>query len=355
MPSRAFCLPARAAVLLLLVLAAACGPAEQVPVVATPGPAPAPSVAGPVTPALPVTVSGVSSGAYMAVQVQVALADRVRGVASLAGGPYHCAQGSVTRAVGPCTEGGDIDAAALVQFARQAAAAGQIADPAHLAGSRVWLFNSPADDVVAPEVGQALADFFAAFADPLDVVRVTDVDAAHGWPTVDRGQSCQDVGGSFINACDYDAAGALLNHLLGELNPPAAGEPAGSVLRLDLSAYFSEGSSVAGEGLVFVPQECAAEPAACRLHISFHGCRQSAELVGEEFVRSVGLNEWAAANRIVVIYPQVTQTMLNPQGCWDWWGYTGDDYDLASGKQVAGVAALISAFAGGKLLPAAAN
>ena len=153
----------------------------------------------------------------------------------------------------------------------------------------------------------------------------------------------------------YDAAGALLNHLLGELNPPAAGEPAGSVLRLDLSAYFSEGSSVAGEGLVFVPQECAAEPAACRLHISFHGCRQSAELVGEEFVRSVGLNEWAAANRIVVIYPQVTQTMLNPQGCWDWWGYTGDDYDLASGKQVAGVAALISAFAGGKLLPAAAN
>ena len=41
---------------------------------------------------------------------------------------------------------------------------------------------------------------------------------------------------------------------------------------------------------------------------------------------------------------------MNPQGCWDWWGYTGQDYDLAAGKQVAGVDALITSFAKGTLL-----
>ena len=48
------------------------------------------------------TVSGVSSGAYMAVQFQVAYSQLVRGAGIIAGGPYDCAEGSVWRALTRC-------------------------------------------------------------------------------------------------------------------------------------------------------------------------------------------------------------------------------------------------------------
>ena len=49
-----------------------------------------------------VTVSGISSGGYMAVQFQVAYSGIVRGAGVVAGGPYYCAEGSVRRALGNC-------------------------------------------------------------------------------------------------------------------------------------------------------------------------------------------------------------------------------------------------------------
>jgi predicted esterase len=41
------------------------------------------------------TVSGLSSGAYMAHQLHLAYSDRIAGAALLAGGPYHCAEGKL--------------------------------------------------------------------------------------------------------------------------------------------------------------------------------------------------------------------------------------------------------------------
>ena len=41
-----------------------------------------------------------------------------------------------------------------------------------------------------------------------------------------------------------------------------------------------------------------------------------------------GLNEWAEANQRVVLYPQATTSLANPQGCWDWWGFTESTWQL---------------------------
>ncbi len=37
--------------------------------------------------------------------------------------------------------------------------------------------------------------------------------------------------------------------------------------------------------------------------------------------------------------------MFNPNGCWDWWGYTNDDYANRKGPQIVGMAAIVEAFA----------
>ena len=199
--------------------------------------------------------------------------------------------------------------------------------------------------------GKALADFYRAFVSGEQVVLVDDVEAAHGWPTLDAGHACQEPGGDYINDCTFDAAGAILEHLYGGLNPRQPETSRDNLVEADLSAYFGSGSHVAKFGYLYVPDACRSDSGDCGLHIVFHGCVQGAEFVEDRFVTQAGFNEWAESNDLIIVYPQLEKSLFNPKGCWDWWGYTDGDYDLRSGKQVAGVAALIDSYASGTLLP----
>jgi hypothetical protein len=73
------------------------------------------------------SVSGLSSGAFMAVQFQVAYSAEVVGAGIVAGGPFYCSEGKLALAVGRCmaTTAGTPDPAQLVAFARTAAAQGR--------------------------------------------------------------------------------------------------------------------------------------------------------------------------------------------------------------------------------------
>ena len=103
-------------------------------------------------------------------------------------------------------------------------------------------------------------------------------------------------------------------------------------------------SSLRAAGYVYVPNTCRAQ--SCRLHVAFHGCRQGIEAVHDDFVRDAGYNGWAAAARIVVLYPQVAPSRANPNGCWDFWGYSGQDYRVQDGQQMLAVKAMIDRMLG---------
>jgi hypothetical protein len=67
-------------------------------------------------------------------------------------------------------------------------------------------------------------------------------------------------------------------------------------------------------------------------------------------VKESGLNERADTNDTIVLYPQATAppaSLTNPEGCWDWWGYTGADYALQSGPQMQALIAMIHHLSGG--------
>ena len=61
-----------------------------------------------------------------------------------------------------------------------------------------------------------------------------------------------------------------------------------------------------------------------------------ADRIGTRFVAEAGYNRWADGAGIVVLYPQARSSLmpLNPKACWDWWGYTGRDYDTRDGAQL---------------------
>ena len=290
-----------------------------------------------------VTVSGISAGGYAAVQAHVALSGTISGAAAVAGGPYHCAEGSIMHALGRCISGSALEAAPLVEATRSAAGAGTIDPVESLSNDRVWLFHGKADSVVDAAVTEALRDFYASFLPQQAIALVDDIPATHGWPTQDQGVACGEMGGDYINACDYDAAGEMLQHLYGPLSQPIEARESGLQI-LDQASVVPKGGKFADSGFAYVPQACVDKTGECRLHLAFHGCRQGSEFIEDRFARMSGLNEWAESNRIIVLYPQVSKSMMNPQGCWDWWGYTGADYDQRSGKQIAGIAALIEAW-----------
>ena len=149
----------------------------------------------------------------------------------------------------------------------------------------------------------------------------------------------------FVNDCNFDQAGAILKQIYGTLNPPAA--TVGALVEFDQAAYLAtpEGKGMAGTGWLYVPRSCA-ESARCRTHIAFHGCKQTAELVGDAYTVGTGFNRWAETNNIVMLYPQAHDSPGNPNGCWDWWGYTGQAYATKSGVQMAAVHRMLLALAG---------
>jgi poly(3-hydroxybutyrate) depolymerase len=296
------------------------------------------------------SVSGLSSGAYMAGQFHVAFSQTLIGVGIIAGGPYDCAEGQLGVALNRCmqTTGGRPDAAHLLARAEALARQGRIDPLSGLADDAVYVFSGTRDGTVTPPVvDQTVAFYRLAGVPEARIEYVHDVAAGHAILTEDRGNACGSTESPFINDCDYDQAGAILGHIYGSLNTPSR-EPGGRLIKFDQTEFLPEPTShgMAATGFAYVPPSCAAgEP--CRVHIAFPGCKQTTDLIGDAFETETGYNRWADSNHLIILYPQAHATAVNPNACWDWWGYDDPNYATRSGRQMAAVRAMLTRLAGG--------
>ena len=286
-----------------------------------------------------ITVSGLSSGAYMAVQLHVAFSAQVKGAALIAGGPLYCAQNNLATALTHCLGKADANPnlKAINTYVDELVQAQLLPDLTQLQEDKVWILHGSADTTVKPEVGKALVNQYQQWINPAHLRVVADKPFAHHFPTDNNtGTACDVSEPPFIASCNYDAAGELLQHLLGPIAPKVANST-GNMRELTQS---QAGSLMAKTGYAYVPQRCeAGEP--CRLHISFHGCKQHVAAVGNAYLTQTGLNEYADSNDLVILYPQAAASSFNPHGCWDWWGYTGDHYISKQAPQLQAVMLLV--------------
>ncbi|HSA82811.1 MAG TPA: hypothetical protein VLE23_18485, partial [Geminicoccaceae bacterium] len=223
------------------------------------------------------SVSGLSSGAYMAGQFHVAFSELLVGVGIVAGGPYDCAEGQLGVALNRCmqTTLGVPDPARLLENAQALAAEGRIDPLTGLDGDRVYVFSGTEDDTVTPAVVARAVAFYRDAGVPADAIRfVDDLPAGHAFVTESEGSACAVTGSPFINDCDYDQAGALLAQIYGPLAPPSA-TPAGALLDFDQTEFLPGATrhGLAATGFAYVPASCAGG-AVCRVHVAFHGCKQ---------------------------------------------------------------------------------
>lgn len=303
-----------------------------------------------------VTVSGLSSGGFMAVQFHLAHSALVRGIGVIAGGPFECAEATLERALKHCMrpqpDASPPDAHATQARVERRARNGLIDAPENLADDKVWAFSGASDSVVERPVVDALVAFYRLHLSSDAVRYVEHPRAGHAVLSPDADtQACDVTQSPFINFCDgFDAAGEMLAHLLGPLAPRVA--PAGRLIAFDQRPFSPTRpleASLSDTGYAYIPRACSSGE--CRIHVVFHGCLQSAAQVGTTFVERAGYNQWADNNRLVLLYPQIrprsglawgsTRWLQNPRGCWDWWGYTGAAYATKEAPQIEAVRAMI--------------
>lgn len=301
------------------------------------------------------TVSGISSGAYMTTQFSVAHSSIVKGVGIVAGGPYDCANGSVTTAVGACMEGSP-GAANSINLTNLRAAAGLIDPTGNLARQKVHLFRGYNDGVVHQGVMDAVYSYYSNYTSAYNIMYKNNTKAGHTLPTVSQGNACELTGSPYIGNCAYDWAGTMLQHLFGQLNPRNGGALSGQILEFSQTDFVAGNPWLVGMsnyGYAYVPASCSSG-AACKVHVSFHGCQQGAVSIGNAYYTKTGLNEYADTNNLIVLYPQAvatTVTPLNPNGCWDWWGYASTNYANKQGPQIAAVRAMLTRLSANYLAP----
>ena len=293
------------------------------------------------------TVSGASSGGYMAGQLHVAYSSRFKkGAAIISGGPFNCAEGSLISALTRCFGKSSIPVSELVAITNQWAKEGVIDATSNLAASKVYLFSAANDSVVNEATTTSLQTYYQNFLPATNIVHKKDIPSEHSFVTDNYGASCLTKAAPFINNCNFDLAGALLQHLYGALNLRKSEGLDGKLVEFDQSTFVT-GHGMGETGWVYVPKTCSAT-APCRVHVALHGCKQNTTDVGQEFVRNAGYNRWADTNNIVVLYPQTGKGATN--SCWDWWGYDDANYAKKSAPQMKAIIAMLAHLSGDQTL-----
>ena len=313
------------------------------------------------------SVSGVSSGADMAVMYTTAHSSSVAGLGVFAGNAYRCA---ITRQEGdglvacdtpqllslgtvlvgctlvdprqapcdpPCPPGYGLppnkcmgclasqeyiplqNVSVLANVARARARRGLIDAPEHLRGKPILLHLAQNDGCYEGDSVLHTAQFFEEFG-ARTVLLDRESFAGHHVP-VAHPRADGTAGDLISNASDIDGPRRLLEHIYGEVEPAVPMEES-RLFRFDQSEFDPDG--LAGldphGGLVYIPSACAScgEQASspCRIHVYLHGCDPlpsssdaSNVLSGQMFAEAAGnftLNEYAEANNIIALYPRLS-------------------------------------------------
>lgn len=306
-----------------------------------------------------ITVSGLSSGGFMANQLGYAHSSTFKGVGVFAGGPYMCAGHSNYTA---CMYNATIPASALstMQADLNNWSGTAIDAKSNVAAQKVYLFVGTSDATVGPNPMNAVqTQYLDNGVAAANLSYVQRSGTAHVLPTdfdASGNTSCGTSASPYIANCGYDGAKAVLTQLYGPLNARNDSPAAANYVEFDQTA-FSTNPGLATSGWAYIPANCAAGQS-CKLHVALHGCQQNYATIGDKFVRNTGFSRWADTNSIVVLFPQTrvdntarstaaSGLLPNPNGCWDWVGWYGSNFAQKAGTQVAAIKAMVDQVSGG--------
>jgi poly(3-hydroxybutyrate) depolymerase len=303
-----------------------------------------------------VSVGGFSAGADMAIQLGVAFASRVMGVAAFAGTPYDCYRpGGVTQ--NNCDGTNTPDVSSLEANIRRWS--GRENDPiSSLARQRLFVFAGRSDTVRAVSLVGQVTTLHGRFLPAAQIAFEGNVNAGHVFPTdFDSPNYYNCLAGGPLAAypfanCGFDGAGESLQWIYGALAPKNVGPAQGEILAFDQRQFIGKGRGMDEVGFVYVPATCNTGER-CRLHVFLHGCFGSYDQRGDAiYAKYSGHSRWADTNGIVLLFPQAFREPGYPNdACFDNGGRYDEQYDQKAGTQASAIMAMVakltSGFTGG--------
>ena len=306
------------------------------------------------------TVSGLSAGGFMANQLGIAYSSLFKGVGVFAAGPYMCAGHSNYTA---CMYNASITSTMLTTMQNDInswSASGVIDNKSNIAGQKIYMWVGSSDTTVGPNPMAGLKTQYTNNSVPaanLDYIQQSG--AAHTFPTdfdSTGNNSCGSAASPYISNCSYDGAKAVLTKFYGTLNARNNAPAAGNYIEFNQGEFVSN-PGMAANGWVYVPANCASG-SQCKVHVALHGCQQSTDKIGDKFVKNTGYSRWADTNSIIVLFPQTktdntsrqttaSSSLPNPNACWDWVGWYGNNFAQKTGTQMAAIKAMVDRVSSG--------
>ena len=307
-----------------------------------------------------ISVSGLSSGAFMANQLGYAYSSTFMGVGMFAGGPYMCAGHSNYTA---CMYNASISSAMLNTMQADINNwSGTSNDPkANVANQKIAMWVGSSDSTVGPNpMTGAKTQYTSNGVAAANLSWTQQSGAGHTFPTdfdSTGNNACGTTASPYISNCSFDGAKAVLSAFYGTLNARNNAPAAGNYLEFDQTAYSAGNPGMAATGWIYVPASCSSGTP-CKLHVALHGCMQSYSQIGDKFVKNTGYTRWADTNDIVVLFPQTkvdntshataaSGSLANPNACWDWIGWYGSNFAQKAGTQAAAIKAMVDRVASG--------
>lgn len=298
-----------------------------------------------------ITVSGLSSGGVMAINLGYAYSATFRGVGIFAATPYLC---QYHYQYASCQNKNVISQTMLdtMQTTINNWSGGAIDNKANVATQKVYLFTGTKDNTVGVNPMLAVQEQYADNGVP-SVNLIQAANTGHVFPTdfTSAGNNpCATSFTPYISNCSYDGAKAVLTQFYGALQP-RNNAPAAANYKEFNQREFTGNLGMADNGWVYVPASCAALTK-CKLHVAFHGCTQNYATIGDKFVKNTGYTRWADTNNMIVLFPQAradnnsyptvaSGMQSNPNACWDTVGFYGFNYAQKGGVQLSAIKAMV--------------
>jgi poly(3-hydroxybutyrate) depolymerase len=307
-----------------------------------------------------ITVSGLSSGGFMANQLGYAYSSTFSGVGVFAGGPYNCAAHNNYTA---CMYNATISSSQLstMQADINNWSGNQIDAKANVANQKVYMFVGTSDYTVGPNpMNGVQTQYTNNGVTSANLQYVQQSGAAHVFPTdfdSTGNNACNSSASPYISNCSYDGAKALFTKLYGALNARNNSPASGNYIQFDQTPYTGSNPGMETTGWIYVPANCASG-SQCKLHVALHGCVQNYDTIGDKFIKNTGYTRWADTNSIIVLFPQTkvdstsrqtadSGSLANSNGCWDWIGWYGTNFAQKAGVQMAAIKAMVDHVASG--------
>ena len=219
------------------------------------------------------------------------------------------------------------DAEKLAKRAKELAEDGKIDELSGLADDKVYLFSGNEDQTVDRPVVEAAKRFYAAAGVPAGSVTLVEKEGGHAFITETEGTACGLSEEPYVSDCDYDQAKAILEWIYGPPLADPSTKPDGQVHHLRpiaLQPWRRQRACRRGRGLCARGLREPFEAAACisRCMAASRRARPSATPSS----RRAALPATPIPTGSSILFPQIAGSVVNPHGCWDWWGYSDIDY-----------------------------